>query len=344
MRIVLLGPPGAGKGTQANAICQALKIPKISTGDMLREAVKQGTPLGREAQAIMARGALVSDDIIIALVKERLAEPDCANGFLLDGYPRTVAQAEALANSGIQLDHVIQLVVDDVVIVERMSGRLVHPASGRVYHRRYQPPQTADVDDVTGEPLVQREDDRAETVRERLSVYHAETQPVVTFFQRWVRGEWQSTISGVTAPAYQVVDGASAVDVVRNQLFSVLNIHLGTSSIFTDLTNETFSAFVQTHNFVLIDFWSEDCQPCHGFEAILRAVASDYPKFQFAKVDVIAQPVLAESFQIRAVPTILIIRDQHVLYCESGALSRSALTELLDQALALNPKQLDVTK
>ena len=179
MHLILLGPPGAGKGTQAQAICRHFGIPQISTGDMLRAAVKAGTPLGLEAKKVMDAGGLVSDEIILGLVRERLQAPDCANGYLFDGFPRTLAQAEALKRDGVPLDVVLVFEVPDEEIVERMSGRLVHPASGRTYHVKYNPPKQPGIDDVTGEPLIQRDDDKEETVRARLKVYHEQTKPLI---------------------------------------------------------------------------------------------------------------------------------------------------------------------
>jgi adenylate kinase len=184
MRIILLGAPGAGKGTQAQVIMAKLGIPQISTGDMLRAAVKAGSPLGLKVKDIMASGGLVSDDIIIALVKERIAQPDCQKGFLFDGFPRTIPQAQALMDAGVKIDRVIEIDVADAEIISRLSGRRVHPASGRVYHIEHNPPKTAGIDDASGEPLVQREDDKEETVRKRLAVYHEQTKPLVTFYQQ----------------------------------------------------------------------------------------------------------------------------------------------------------------
>src|SRR5436305_8376313 len=182
MRLILLGAPGAGKGTQAAFICQKFGIPQISTGDMLRAAVKAGTPLGLAAKKVMDSGALVSDEIIIGLVKERIAQPDCANGFLFDGFPRTIPQAEAMKQAGVKLDYVLEIDVPFDAIIERMSGRRSHPASGRTYHVKFNPPKVAGVDDVTGEPLVQRDDDREEPVMKRLQVYPAHTRPLVDYY------------------------------------------------------------------------------------------------------------------------------------------------------------------
>ena len=217
MRVILLGAPGAGKGTQAQLIMEKFGIPQISTGDMLRAAVKAGTSLGLQAKDIMTAGGLVSDDLIIALVKERISQSDCNNGFLFDGFPRTIPQAEALLDAGIAIDHVIEIDVADEEIVARLSGRRVHEASGRVYHVIYNAPKIADHDDITGEPLVQRPDDSEETVRKRLSVYHAQTEPLVGFYQ-------QLAASGErNAPTYTRIDGIGSVDDIRQQLLSVLS-------------------------------------------------------------------------------------------------------------------------
>jgi adenylate kinase len=216
MRLILLGPPGAGKGTQAAFICEAYGIPQISTGDMLRAAVKAGTPLGLAAQAVMDSGSLVSDDIIIALVTERLAQRDCANGYLFDGFPRTIPQAEALRNAGVDVDYVIEIDVPDAAIVERMSGRRVHLASGRTYHVIFNPPKVTARDDVTGEPLIQRADDCEETVRNRLSVYHAQTEPLVAYYSQW------EASGDARAPRYRKVNGLGTVDAIRDACMAAL--------------------------------------------------------------------------------------------------------------------------
>ena len=218
MRLILLGPPGAGKGTQAAFIKEAFRIPQISTGDMLRAAVKAGTPLGLAAQKVMDSGSLVSDDIIIGLVKERLCEADCVNGYLFDGFPRTIPQAEAMRSAGVPIDHVLEIVVPDAAIVERMSGRWVHVPSGRTYHVKYNPPRVAGKDDVTGEDLVQREDDREETVRKRLAVYHAQTEPLVDYYKRWAAS------GDPRAPKYQAIDGLKDVDAVRETALEALRL------------------------------------------------------------------------------------------------------------------------
>ena len=216
MRLVLLGPPGAGKGTQANFICEAYGIPQISTGDMLRAAVKAGTPLGLAAKKVMDSGALVSDDIIVKLVKERLREPDCTAGYLFDGFPRTLPQADAMKDAGVAIDYVLEIDVPDAAIVERMSGRRVHAASGRTYHVKFNPPRVADRDDVTGEPLIQRDDDKEETVKKRLAVYHAQTEPLIAYYTSW------AATGDPRAPKYRKVDGMGSVELVRNAVLAAL--------------------------------------------------------------------------------------------------------------------------
>lgn len=215
MKILLLGAPGAGKGTQAQFITAALNIPQISTGDMLRAAVKAVTPLGLEAKKIMDAGGLVRDDIIIGLVKERIAEPDCAHGFLFDGFPRTLAQAEAMEKAGVHLDAVIEIAVPDEVIIERMSGRRVHLSSGRTYHIVYHPPKVSGKDDETGEDLIQRDDDQEETVKKRLQVYHEQTEVLIDFYDHQ---------QGQNAPQYIKVDGTQPVETVKTQILAALKL------------------------------------------------------------------------------------------------------------------------
>ncbi len=210
MRLILLGPPGAGKGTQASFIKEAYGIPQISTGDMLRTAVKAGTPLGLAAQKIMDSGALVSDEIIIGLVKDRLKASDCAAGYLFDGFPRTIPQADAMKDAAVRIDYVLEIAVPDAMIVERMSGRRVHVASGRTYHIKFNPPKVEGKDDVTGEDLIQRDDDREETVQKRLAVYHLQTEPLLAYYAQWAaRGEQG-------APRYRRVDGLGSVEAIRD--------------------------------------------------------------------------------------------------------------------------------
>ncbi len=216
MRIILLGPPGAGKGTQAKFLLEKFNIPQVSTGDMLRAAVKAGTPLGLQAKKIMEEGGLVSDDIMIGLVKERVIEPDCKNGFLLDGFPRTLAQAQALTDSGIKIDDVIEIKVDYEEVVHRISGRRIHPASGRTYHVDYHPPKVAGIDDETGEPLIQRPDDEEVTVRKRLDVYEQQTKPLVKYYR-------DLSVQGrPTVPNFFVVDGMQSVEAVKKEIANKL--------------------------------------------------------------------------------------------------------------------------
>ncbi|MBP6903116.1 MAG: adenylate kinase [Burkholderiaceae bacterium] len=216
MRLILLGPPGAGKGTQANYICQKFGIPQISTGDMLRAAVKAGTPLGLAAKQVMDAGGLVSDDIIIGLVKERIAQPDCANGFLFDGFPRTIPQAEAMKTAGVKLDVVLEIDVPAEAIIERMSGRLFHIPSGRSYHVKYNPPKVAGKDDLTGEDLIQRDDDKEATVRKRLDVYQAQTRPLVDYYSGW------AATGDAAAPRYARIHGLGAVEEITARALAAL--------------------------------------------------------------------------------------------------------------------------
>jgi adenylate kinase len=216
MRLILLGAPGAGKGTQANFIKEKYNIPQISTGDMLRAAIKAGTELGLAAKKVMDAGQLVSDDIIIGLVKERLKDADCANGYLFDGFPRTIAQADAMKDSGVKIDYVLEIDVPDDLIVERMSGRRSHPASGRVYHVKFNPPKIEGKDDVTGEPLVQRDDDTEETVKKRLGVYHNQTEVLLGYYNKWA----ESGLPG--APKYRKISGVGPVEQVRDAAFAAL--------------------------------------------------------------------------------------------------------------------------
>jgi adenylate kinase len=216
MRLILLGAPGAGKGTQAAFICKRFSIPQISTGDMLRAAVKAGSPLGVAAKKVMDSGALVGDDIIIGLVKERLAQPDCASGFLFDGFPRTIPQADALKAAGIKLDVVLEIDVPDEAIIERMSGRRVHAASGRTYHLVFNPPKAAGKDDATGDDLIQRDDDREDTVRHRLAVYHSQTRPLVDYYSHWAES------GDAIAPRYRRISGQGTVDEITGRALAAL--------------------------------------------------------------------------------------------------------------------------
>ena len=216
MRLILLGGPGAGKGTQANYIKEKYGIPQISTGDMLRAAVKAGTELGLKAKAVMDAGKLVTDDVIIGLVKERIKEPDCSKGFLLDGFPRTIPQADAMKEAAINIDYVVEIAVDDEEIVQRLGGRRVHLESGRTYHVTFNPPKVAGKDDVTGEPLIQRDDDKEETIRARLKVYHDQTEPLIAYYSQWAN-------TGVAnAPKYLRIAGIGKVEEIRDAIFKAL--------------------------------------------------------------------------------------------------------------------------
>jgi adenylate kinase len=217
MRLILLGAPGAGKGTQATFICQKYSIPQISTGDMLRAAVKAGTALGLEAKKVMDSGGLVSDDLIINLVKERIAQADCVHGFLFDGFPRTIPQADAMKAAGVKLDFVLEIDVPFDAIIERMSGRRSHAASGRTYHVKYNPPKVEGKDDVTGEPLIQRDDDKEDTVRKRLEVYSAQTRPLVEYYSQWAKND------SANAPQYRAISGMGSVDEITSRAMGALN-------------------------------------------------------------------------------------------------------------------------
>lgn len=216
MRLILLGAPGAGKGTQARFICERFSIPQISTGDMLRAAIKEGSALGKQVEQVMNEGKLLSDDLIVALVEERISQPDAANGFLLDGFPRTIPQADALKAADVHIDHVVEIAVPDSEIIQRLSGRRVHAASGRVYHIEHNPPKQADTDDDTGEPLIQRDDDKAETVKKRLDNYHEQTEPLVGYYREWAESD------PAAAPKYTSISGVGALDEIRSELIQAL--------------------------------------------------------------------------------------------------------------------------
>lgn len=331
MRIILLGAPGAGKGTQAQLLQQTFGIPQVSTGDMLRTAIRAGTELGRQAKTIMDSGKLVPDEVMIGLVKARVAEADCQRGFLLDGFPRTLAQAEALQQAGIALDYVIELQVDENEIVKRMGGRRVHTPSGRVYHVEFNPPKVAGIDDVTGEALIQREDDREETVRKRLRVYQEQTFPLIQYYSAL------AAKGGAQAPRYVRINGMAEMAVVNQQILAALNQGAASSQVAV-LTKDNFDAFLETDQVVVAYFWAEWCQPCHAFGDTFRAVAKRYASVKFGAIDVEAEAELMNDFGIRSVPTIAIFRDHVALCMESGALTDKALSDLIEQALHLDMK------
>lgn len=216
MNLILLGPPGAGKGTQAKKLLVDFKLPQISTGDILREAIRNGTELGKQAEPLMAAGKLVPDELVVGIVRERLLQPDCQQGFVLDGFPRTIPQAEAMKDADVKIDHVLEIAVADEEIVNRLAGRRVHPGSGRVYHLQHQPPKEDGKDDVTGEALIQRDDDRESTVRNRLAVYHEQTAPLVNYYQQWAKDDPQ------TAPSYHRVEGIGSIDDITAQVIKAL--------------------------------------------------------------------------------------------------------------------------
>ncbi|MBS0350453.1 MAG: adenylate kinase [Proteobacteria bacterium] len=329
MRIILLGPPGAGKGTQAQFLSEYFSMPQISTGDMLRAAVKAETPLGLAAKSIMEQGQLVSDEIIIALVKERISQPDCEKGFLLDGFPRTLAQAEALKQQKISIDFVIEMQIDDNLLVERMCGRLIHPASGRVYHRINNPPKVADQDDLTGEPLVQRKDDQEQTVRERLAVYQQQTRPLIDYYKKWAESHEPH------APEFRQISAEASVEQVRNALLDILERPHKLPDNVVHIDGANFDEIISHNKLVIIDFWAKWCIPCRSFNKIIEAVAIQYPNVIFATVDIDHSKDLAEEFAVKSIPSVMIIRDQTVIYAGSGALTKGNLVELLEQALSL---------
>ncbi len=330
MRIILLGPPGAGKGTQSQLLSQRFNIPQISTGDMLRAAAQSGTPLGLAAKSVMDQGQLVSDDLMINLVKERISQPDCQKGFLLDGFPRTLTQAEALSQHKIQIDFVVELHIDDNKIVERMSGRLIHPGSGRIYHRLHQPPRTAGLDDITQEALLQRKDDQEETVRERLAVYHQQTEPLIQYYQEW------SQSSDMTAPKFFRISADGPVEEVQNRIMKIIT----KPSNLIILNEKNFDEVIKRNEIVLIDFWAPWCTPCLAQSKIIEQLTYHYPSIIFASVNVDEEKNLAEEFVVQSIPAIMILRNQVVVFAESGLLSITNLTELLEQTVNIQPEQL----
>lgn len=332
MRLILLGSPGAGKGTQAKFITERFRIPQISTGDMLRSAIHSGAPVGLAAKEIMDAGGLVPDDIIINLVKARIAQPDCANGFLFDGFPRTIPQAEAIRKEGIKLDHIVEIHVDDEEIVKRLTGRWMHPASGRTYHEIYNPPKVSGKDDITGEPLIQRDDDSEATVRRRLEVYHQQTKPLVEYYLKLLDSH------DPAVPMHTRIDGSKPVAEVRDRIFKLLEKQ-GIGDQIIPLTSENFDQIVTSKDIVLIDFWAEWCGPCQSFAKIYQDIAKQYPEITFSKINVDEEQELAADFQIRSIPTLMIFRQGVGIFSESGVLPAAALHDLIKQAKAIDMNQ-----
>jgi len=325
MRLVLLGGPGAGKGTQALRLMKSFNIPQISTGDMLRAAIAAGSELGLSAKKIMDSGQLVSDEIMIALVKERLKHKDCHQGFLLDGFPRTIPQADALKMAGIDLDHVIEIAVPDDEIVQRISGRRVHPASGRIYHVQYNPPKQAGVDDDTGDTLVLRVDDREEIIRKRLDIYHKQTEPLIDYYQAWANTKDEQ------APAFHRVSGEGSVDTIFQRILMVLG--KPEDSMVLTVTSDEFESVIEQNEVVFIDFWATWCAPCKQFATTYEHVAALNPSVTFATINIENESELAETFNIRSIPHLMVFKQGIAIYSESGSMPESTLKELVEQAL-----------
>lgn len=321
-RIILLGSPGAGKGTQAHFIQNTYDIPQISTGDMLRQAIKKGTPLGLKVKSAMDKGELVSDEDIINIVKERIKDEDCKDGFLFDGFPRTLAQARAIEEEGIHIDYVIELDVDDEEIIQRLSGRRIHQASGRIYHATFNPPKVPGKDDLTGEPLIQRDDDKEETVRHRLSVYKSQTKPLIEYYQA------QANRHSPRSPVYAKISGVGSVNEIQEQIVKIM----GAREFVLELKKAEFDKVIADNEIVIIDFWAEWCAPCRSFSSTFVETAHKYRDVIFAKVDVEQEKELAEEFEIRSIPFLMILKNREIVYAESGALSAPVFEQLVKDA------------
>lgn len=318
MRLILLGAPGAGKGTQAQFICEQYHIPKIGTGDMLREEIALGTPIGHNVKNIIAEGKLVPEEIVNELLMKRLKAPDCQSGFLLDGYPRTISQAETLIKAHISIDAVIEIHVSDDIIIERLSGRRIHPQSGRIYHILYNPPREEGKDDITQEPLIQRDDDKEVTIRKRLEVYHQQTEPLIEWYQKqglhFIRINGSDTVNAIK-------------DKIRQELMP--------PQIQT-LTKSNFDQIITSNDLVLVDFWAAWCGPCRSFAEIYQAAAEKYPEVIFGKVDIENEPELADDFQVRSIPRLMVFRGNIAVFAESGAMTLEALEKIITEAKALD--------
>lgn len=321
-RIILLGSPGAGKGTQAHFIQNTYDIPQISTGDMLRQAIKKGTPLGLKVKSAMDKGELVSDEDIINIVKERIKDEDCKDGFLFDGFPRTLAQARAIEDEGIHIDYVIELDVEDEEIIQRLSGRRIHQPSGRVYHATFNPPKIPGIDDLTGEPLIQRDDDKEETVRHRLAVYKSQTKPLIEYYQA------QANQHSPSSPVYAKISGVGSVTDIQEQIVKIL----GAREFVLELTKSEFDKVIADNEIVIIDFWAEWCAPCRSFSSTFIQTAHKYRDVIFAKVDVEQEKELAEEFEIRSIPFLMILKNRAIVYAESGALTAPVFEQLVKDA------------
>ncbi len=328
MRLMLLGGPGAGKGTQALKLMKTFHIPQISTGDMLRAAVASGSQIGTNVKKIMDEGRLVSDDIMIELVAERLQQDDCKAGFLLDGFPRTIPQAQALRDAQIRLDHVVEIAVDDEEIVRRISGRRVHPASGRVYHVLYHPPKQAGFDDETQEPLVLREDDQEAIVRKRLQVYYDKTAPLIDYYQSWANS------GDPMAPQFHQVSGEGDVEAIYQRLLATIGYDH--QSRVQPIQADQFETLLTQQQIIFVDFWAPWCVPCKQFKEIYEKVSAQYPDILFGSVNIEQEPALAELFELRSIPHLMVFKQGIAIYSESGSMPESTLKELVEQALVVD--------
>lgn len=330
MRLMLLGGPGAGKGTQALKLMKTFHIPQISTGDMLRAAVASGSQIGIDVKKIMDEGRLVSDDIMIKLVAERLKQDDCKGGFLLDGFPRTIPQAQALRDAGIYLDHVIEIAVDDEEIVRRISGRRVHPASGRVYHVVYHPPKKEGLDDETQDPLVLREDDREEIIRKRLQVYYEKTAPLIDYYQSWAK------TGDTKAPKFHQISGEGDVEDIYARLLTTLGHEH--RSLVKSIQASQFETLLAEQPILFVDFWAPWCVPCKQFKEIYEKVSTQYPSIFFGSVNIEQEAALGELFELRSIPHVMVFKQGVAIYSESGSMPESTLKELAEQALIVDVK------